>query len=303
MAEIVFGTNIAFAAKRWPEPEQWVRVVKDLGLRHVEFSFDVLDPLLAHDLDLYKRTREVCEDNGIVISSATTGTSVFLLNMLADTRPGMHRRAQQWYEQAIKAASHLGAKGVGGYMGTLTLTQMRDRESRGQVVRQIRNSVFQLAGLAERTGLEYIAWEVQPTRREYPVNIDETQDLIEAAGVASLPIKLCLDVGHACLPSGSTEDRDPYAWLGRFGSHTRIVQLQQTDGAQDRHWPFTAEFNQKGIIDPARVLKVVREWDTDQVDLMLEIGFRPDVPEDKVIDDLRASVDFWRTHLEAGVAR
>ena len=47
MTNIRLGINNAFASKRWPEPMAWSRLIAgDLGLTEVQFSFDLLDPLL-----------------------------------------------------------------------------------------------------------------------------------------------------------------------------------------------------------------------------------------------------------------
>ena len=37
--------NTCFAVKRWPEPEEWTRIVaEEFGLKTVQFSFDLMDP-------------------------------------------------------------------------------------------------------------------------------------------------------------------------------------------------------------------------------------------------------------------
>ena len=65
-----------------------------------------------------------------------------------------------------------------------------------------------------------------------------------------MPVRLCLDVGHQCVPGTTGDDRDPYAWLRHFGARLAEVQLQQSDGLADHHWPFTPEHNETGRIDP-----------------------------------------------------
>ena len=44
MASVRFGLNTCFAVKRWPEPDEWARIAADLGVRYVQFSFDLADP-------------------------------------------------------------------------------------------------------------------------------------------------------------------------------------------------------------------------------------------------------------------
>ena len=45
MTEFTLGMNTCFAVKRWPEPEEWARIVaEEFGLKSVQFSFDLMDP-------------------------------------------------------------------------------------------------------------------------------------------------------------------------------------------------------------------------------------------------------------------
>jgi hypothetical protein len=111
-------------------------------------------------------------------------------------------------------------------------------------------------------------------------------------------MRLCLDVGHAPHP----EERDPYPWLSELGAISRIVHLQQTEAGHSRHWPFTDEYNQKGIIEASRVLKTLEESGATDIWLGFEIGHRERFEvEPQVIPELAASARFWRQALaEAG---
>jgi hypothetical protein len=42
--------------------------------------------------------------------------------------------------------------------------------------------------------------------------------LLTEGDEAHVPVTLCLDVGHQCVPGTSGQDRDPYAWLEQLGS-------------------------------------------------------------------------------------
>lgn len=39
-----FGLNTSFAIKRWPEPERWAALTRQIGVDLMQFSFDLLDP-------------------------------------------------------------------------------------------------------------------------------------------------------------------------------------------------------------------------------------------------------------------
>lgn len=53
------------------------------------------------------------------------------------------------------------------------------------------------------------------------------------------------------------EDGDTYCWLEHLAGYSPIIHLQQTDGHSSAHWPFTAEYNEKGIIEGEKVLKAI----------------------------------------------
>ena len=99
------------------------------------------------------------------------------------------------------------------------------------------------------------------------------------------------------MPGTTGPDRDPYAWLRHFGGRLAEVQLQQSDGLADHHWPFTPERNETGLIDPGRVLDALAEAGARDVLLVLEVipAFEQDDAE--ALAGLRASAGLWRAAL------
>jgi sugar phosphate isomerase/epimerase len=294
MPSAVFGLNTCFAVKRWPEPEEWAPIALGMGVEHVQFSFDLIDPILAGDDRLYHQTREVCEQHGITITSAFTGLISYAQNSLGHPNEAMRERAQEWYRAAIDAAAALGARGVGGHIGALSVGQYDDPGQRDRAVGGIVDSVRALAEHAAKRNLGFLLWEVMPVAREYPSTLDAAEELMgRLDGTTAVPVVLCLDMGHACAAGASALDRDPYVWLQRLGDFTQVVHLQQTDGLADRHWPFTAAFNQQGIVDPQRVVDLVAGFGRETVELMLEPMFAFEAEDAQVLADLRESVAFW----------
>ena len=117
------------------------------------------------------------------------------------------------------------------------------------------------------------------------------------------PIRLCLDVGHMCVAGTTGADRDPYAWLRELGRDAPLIQLQQSDPDGDHHWPFTAERNAVGRIDADQVLAALGEGGVDETALILEVIPAFEQEDGSVLDDLEASVDYWREALaRAGLA-
>lgn len=295
MPTVTYGTNTCFAVKRWPEPEEWTRIVADLGVEHVQFSLDLADPVLSSSDETYKKIREVAERRGITIASAFTGFVGYAQNLLGHPDAALRAAAEDWYRAAISAAAALGARAVGGHVGAMSVREFEDHATRDTAVRRIKDAVLRLSEHAEREGLEALLWEIMPVAREYPATFDEVDELLdEFEGRTAVPVALCLDTGHACLHGGTPAERDPYAWIERYGKHAWTIHLQQTDGVFDRHWPFADRFNEQGIIDPDRVVDLVAALPQAEVELMFEPVHAFEAPDEQVLDDLAASFEHWR---------
>ena len=98
-------------------------------------------------------------------------------------------------------------------------------------------------------------------------------------------------------PGPGSCSSDPQVWLERLGARAPVVQLQQTDGIADHHWPFTPKLNAGGIIDAERVLTGLDRSGAAKVALILEVIPPFEEDDDQVLEDLRASCDYWRTAL------
>ena len=297
MPSLTFGLNTCYAVKRWPEPDAWSGFARDLGVRHVQYSFDLLDPLLNGDPAGYADTRRACEANGVEIDSAFTGLIGYSQNSLSHPAAAVRARARTWFEAAIDASVVLGARGLGGHIGAISVRQHADPAARSAAIDDTVEAVRRLADHAASRGLEFLLWEIMPVAREYPSRLDETQELIARLDGTAVPVELCLDLGHMCAHGAEGDDRDPFAWLERLGAHTRCVHLQQTDGVMDRHWPFTAPFNAQGIVRAEQVVDLVTGFDRAEVELMCEPMFAFEASDSDVAAALAETVEFWRPAL------
>ena len=124
-------------------------------------------------------------------------------------------------------------------------------------------------------------------------------DLLTEGDAERVPIRLCLDVGHMCVPGTTGPDRDPYAWLRELGRAAPVVQLQQSDASGDHHWPFTPARNAAGRIDARHVLAALVDGGVTETALILEVIPAFEQADDEVLDDLERSVDHWREALVA----
>ncbi len=292
------GINNCFAVKRWPEPADWAPIVADLGLDTVELSLDLLtgpDTPAGRDR-LAMRTRTALDRYGLRADTVFTGLAAYSLNLLMHPDPSCRAAARRWYRGAVDLTARLGATAVGGHVGALGVPDSSDPARRAERWAGLREQLAELAAYAYQAGLDHLLVENLVTERE-PSTMALIDDLCTERTVAHVPVMLCLDLGHPFASGAAGPDADPYAWLRHFGPRVPEVQLQQTDGLGDRHWPFTEGHNAAGRVDPGRVLDTLAAAGAEDVLLILEVIPAFEADDRQVAGDLRASVQVWARAL------
>ncbi len=300
MSQVILGVNNGFALRRWPEPAAWASVVAgSFGLKEVQFSFDLLDPMLPPPAraDLCREVTGACATYGLSIRSTFTGLIVYAQNHLAHPDPAVRAHALRWYEAALEATSLLGGEACGGHIGAMSAADYANPQRFSYLRASLVESVQQLTRIAASLGQKYFLWEPMPSPRELPHTPEEAAELMtEVNAGAAVPVYLCFDVGH-CSAYDLAEPGDPHVWLERLLPWVRVIHLQQTDGKGDRHWPFTPEFAAQGIIDPQRIVETARSSPFEQIPLLFELGHAMDAPDSQVIEDHQRSVEAWARWL------
>ncbi len=298
MPHLHLGINTCFAVKRWPEPEQWLAIVKnELGLEYCQFSLDLVDPLLDETATTsYAATvRELAAENGIMLHSTFTGLAAYSWSQLLHPHEAMRAAATRWYERAIDFTARLGALGTGGHLGALSVQDAMNDAQKRVLLQEMQERLASLSRYAAQKGLQFLLFENMAVTREWGHSIEEAQSLASLVINEGVPIVLCLDAGHPCALHTGTVSDNYLAWFAQPWPHTPVVHLQQTDRTGDHHWPFTAEYNAKGMVKAESILTAVQQWPDDvDVYLFLEPIHPFEADDDTVLDDLRESVGYWR---------
>jgi sugar phosphate isomerase/epimerase len=288
------GINTGFAVKRWPRPADWAPIVReDLGLELVQVSLDLVDvsgdvDSLARDVDEHL---EAADRYGLRLHSVFTGLAGYSSNLLLHPSERHRDAAEHWYERAIGFAGDLDTTSVGGHVGAFSVPDWVDPARRERLWEELRVRLARLAALARRRGLDGFLVENLAARRE-PSTMSDIESLITTGDPEHVPIELCLDVGHMCVPETEGDERDPYAWLRRLGGVASVIQIQQGDTEGDRHWPFTTRYAEVGRIDPDAVLKALGP--EAKAPLVLEVIPAFEAPDAVVLADLVESARTWR---------
>ncbi len=293
---IRLGINNCFAVKRWPDPEDWSTVVTDvLGLDLVQVSEDLLSLTAdrAENLRTVERVRGVLDDSGIEVHSVFSGLAAYGRNLLLARSERAHAAALAWFEELIRAAHGLGGRGAGGFLGAFSVPDFIAGEAE-RLLARLFTDMRSLSETAQRYGLDFLLFENMSVEREYGHRIEEAKRIEASVSGAPVPWRLCLDVGHPfAIRDAHQRGGGLEPWLCEPWACTPVVQLQQTRWGQDQHAPFAGE-PIEGQVEREKVLAAVSEWPADEVTLLLEIIPSHEAADDLVLEDLRASVDYWR---------
>jgi sugar phosphate isomerase/epimerase len=299
MTEFTLGMNTCFAVKRWPEPDEWARIIaEEFGLTSVQFSFDLMDPRggagsVASYID---HTKHACARFGLTIHSTFTGFLPFMQNLLLHPEPSFREDAKAWFKAAIDVTARMKVSMTGGYFGALSMKDVGDAARRQERMAGWLDGLHELAQEAKDKGLEALLVEHMAGWREPPTGIGESLAL--AAMKTAVPLKIAIDVGHMVVKGREGDDLDPYAWLRKVGAKAGVFHLQQSNDKYDMHQPFTPEANKAGRIDPKKAIEAIRASGAEKAVLMFEIIHACEEDEKKVLAEIRSSVDQWRAALK-----
>jgi D-erythrulose 1-phosphate 3-epimerase len=299
--KINLGINTGFALNRFTPPEDWIPLVGDtFGLKIVQFTADLLNPALPEPLvkKQIDKIQNLCAKHGVEIRH--TFTSAFTrVNHLAHPDPDFRQYWQDWFFKFIDISRALGAESLGSHLGILTVHENNDPEKRNKRIHRIIEGWREVAKYASEKGLKYLLWEPMSISRELGETLVAAQKLHKSLNSEiAIPMKMCLDVDHGDLSSQNPDDTDPYAWLNTFCHESPLIHLKQPLKDKGGHWPFTPEKNKDGKIVPKKLIDCLEQNGVKEVTLLLELSFREREPfESRVIDDILASIDYWRPHV------
>ncbi|MDR1795954.1 MAG: sugar phosphate isomerase/epimerase [Clostridiales Family XIII bacterium] len=292
------GINLGFATNKYIEPEVWARVVReDLGLGYVQLVADLLNPFWPETYieGQILRIEAAAREYDVKVESIFTSTFTrvnHLMNPDADARAFW----LEWFKKLLDIGARLGAKNAGSHFGILTFADYEDEGRRAFVIEEGVKGWQALAKYAAGIGYSELIFEPMSVPREMANTIEDTQELMDRvnAGGGGVPMRVCLDVGHAPHP----DQRDPYPWLERLGASSPVVHLQQTVLHKSNHAPFTEENNRDGIVKPEKVLAAMRGAGNDDALYLFEISHREHWDTEwRIIPDLKESAAYWRQYI------
>ena len=299
---VKLGINAGFATNRYPEPDDWARIVgEELGLHSVMFVADLLsmfypEEIIAEEVDKIKSLAQRYDFSiDSIFPAAFTR-----VNHVCHPNPRIREQWVQYLMRLARTGAALGARTAGAHFGILTVRDYEDESRRERMTEIAIENWHRIAEVGKEVGLEFLIFEPMSVPREFACTINSTHELLDRVNRdIAIPMKLCLDVDHGYSASGDPRDMDPYAWLTEFAAVSPIVHIKQSSSDKSGHWPFTPEKNKLGIIRPEKVLAALEEGGAEDVALLFECSWRERHPNDtQVVSDLKQSVAYWREYVK-----
>ena len=252
------GINLGFAINKYIEPEVWTKIVdEDLELRYVQMVADLLNPFWDkyYLQSMVRRIQDSTKEHDIYIESMFT-SAFTRVNHLLNPDEEARKMWYNWFERFLELGSEFGAKNIGSHFGIMTFDTWNDEEKRKQILEYGINSWQKLTYRAKELGYKEMIFEPMSVPRELGDTRENARYLMDCVNDnCGVPLKICLDVGHAPHPS----QRDPYLWVLELGKDSPVIHLQQTVMHKSNHSPFIEEYNKDGIIEKEKLMNCIRE--------------------------------------------
>ncbi|MHC4983222.1 MAG: TIM barrel protein, partial [Planctomycetota bacterium] len=221
-----------FASKRWTQPGEWARIVKQLGLSFVEASADTeCDPLYsdpAYLEDWVGEVKAACEATGVRLANLYSGHGTYATLGLGHTDARNRRRMlDEWLKVMARNASRLEA-GLGFYCHAFCEAVLQDRRAYEEAERQLYDDLAELAAYAGERGVRAVGVEQMYTPHQLPWTISTAKRLMRQVLMGGgNPLYITIDTGHQ---TGQGKFRKPNRRqlrraLERFGETGRVGGL------------------------------------------------------------------------------
>ncbi|MDX3924599.1 MAG: sugar phosphate isomerase/epimerase [Shinella sp.] len=284
------GLNLSFAIKRWLGGERLAALVKnDLGIDYAQFTWDLVDPWwpevvrdrIARD---YARAFEAAD---VTIESSFGGLASYTYNHFLAPTEELRALGKEHFKRAIDMTGEMRVPVAGMPFGSYSADDALNSKRREEIYKLALEMIVDLSRHAKSRGLSKLMIEPVPLATEFPSSATDALRLMkDLDGATDIPVRLCVDWGHALFTPLFKEKADMDHWMRVCGEYIAAYHIQQTDGLLDRHWNFTRE----GIVTPELLAEF---WNrhklTDQTYLM-EIIYPFEETDEFVFQDMKNAI-------------
>lgn len=200
---IYLGIDNCFAIKRWTEPEEWGRVVKDLGLKYVEAVPDLeCEPMLTPDdyrKDWIDKANAMRDKLGVQIVMFYSNDSTY--DSIGFSHPDARVRnyfVDQWFGRFTDLAAAVGAD-MGYYVQATPENLLYKKNGRTEAYENAKQCMVDVNKMAKGKGIRNVVLEQMYTPHQPPFSINGMEELMkEITKRSEYPFYFTEDVGHHC---------------------------------------------------------------------------------------------------------
>ena len=282
-------------------------LAEKIRIGHIQLTPEFINPSwpAATIIKRQRQFQRALERNAIKATSMMTSTYT-RLNHMGHPDADVRRYYVDWFKTLADVSGALGAEGMGSQFAVFTLKDYNDLKRREELIDIVIDCWREVAIHAKAAGLSYIFWEPMSVGREFGHTIAECRSFnqrLEAADLA-IPFRMIVDIDHGDVTSPDPADIDPYAWAAAFPVESPIIHVKQSSMNKGGHWPFTAQHNKDGRIQPEKLIDTVKRAGGTDTEICMELSFREREPTDSnVVEMIRESVAYWEPHIDTGFRR
>ncbi len=199
--KIYLAVDNCFASKRWTNPADWMRLLADLDVYHVEASADnESDPLYTTDLYRKKWLDEIDKESvrtGVKVSNFYSGHGTYTTTGLAHEDESVREHIMNnWLKKMIDVAKTREA-GLGFFCHAFNRKILLDKEKYHVHLEDLYNRLAHLAVYAGEKKIRTIGVEQMYTPHQIPWTIEGAKELIRHVyNRSGYPFYITIDVGH-----------------------------------------------------------------------------------------------------------
>ena len=180
--KIYLAIDNCFASKRWTEPEEWMNVISDLGIRYVEASADCeCDPLYLgseYMRDWIEKVKNASSKTGVKVANLYSGHGTYSTLGLAHTDERVRKRfLNDWLKPMIDTAADLGA-GLGFFCHAFPQSVLDDPDRYAVSKAELISSLSELAGYSAGKGCRYVGVEQMYSPHQIPWTVSGARELM-----------------------------------------------------------------------------------------------------------------------------
>tara|TARA_E500000331_G_scaffold192473_1_gene184976 strand:- start:494 stop:1393 length:900 start_codon:yes stop_codon:yes gene_type:complete len=290
--------NTGCIVNRYTDPETFLRFVKEkLKINYIQPTSDWLSLYLPKKITLknISKLNKSLKKHDIKVNSLFTGAFT-RLNHLAHEDKEHQTFWIKWFKNFIDIGIDIGANHVGSHLGILSYD---DNKKRLKILNErVIKNWFIIAEYAQKKKLKSLIWEPMSIAREFGETLNQCQYIQKSLNKRKFKFDLCLDVGHGDIKSKNKKDYDPYEWLKKFGSESPVIHLKQVKKNNFNHMPFTKTNNKDGIIQPDKIIKILKNQKNYTAELAFELSFKEREPMDSNLKrELKQTIKYWKEFL------